>query len=531
MATIYYPGCQPSTGKWPTLRLEQLEAIYRIEREMTDPSRSKSVLVGAGMGSGKTVVTCEVIRHLSPKRVLIVGVRDAYSQWVKCWKEQGGTRQVYRINSTTDGQAALLRLLLGGEGIFYGGLEAIRSLDWETVSETFQTSATTLKAWPDMEPTFTKKESVQKKVFAKMEPVDFLVSDESHRHSNQQSDSIKTINSIPAISKIALSGTFFGNKFENAWSTCTWLWGKYVIGTKGDFQHFYCDVQPVMTKDGRKQLKTPGGFPLTKIAGEKNPGEYVQTLPCYVFIPTPIGDPPEPEVVYVDLGSEQTRQYEEMQSQSLTWVPTAVTQVRAPLVADIPLTQRMRLRTAALGTMKLVPGKGEDDPDSITFEDDCISSTLNEVYEVLHRPGWIGRKALILTHSKPFAKLMARRISKKYPVLLKTGDTASGAWDKQKESFMLPVSETGVQYLVAVISAVGTAMDGLQANCSNVLWASEDENNINNIQGSNRVWRQGVDLDAYLAVKIVQRSTIAEGVILKNNNHRKSTMESVRGTK
>jgi len=182
--------------------------------------------------------------------------------------------------------------------------------------------------------------------------------------------------------------------------------------------------------------------------------------------------------------------------------------------------------------MTLVPGASEEDPDSITFLPGSPSSTLTEAYHVLHRPSWEGKKALILTHSKQFAIETARRIGQKYTVALKTGDTPSAAWDEQKTRFMLPVSETGsIQYLVAVISAVGTATDGLQYECSKVLWLSEDDNNVNNIQGSNRVWRPGVDLEEYEAVKLIARGTIAEAVQKKNKEHKEYTLDSVAGTR
>ena len=80
---VFYPGRDPEPDPRlrRELRMDQLEAIYRITREITDPDRSGSVLVGAGMGSGKTVVSVEVILKTKPKRCLIVGVRDAYGQW------------------------------------------------------------------------------------------------------------------------------------------------------------------------------------------------------------------------------------------------------------------------------------------------------------------------------------------------------------------------------------------------------------------------------------------------------------------
>jgi hypothetical protein len=531
---INYPGSPESVAGGPTLRLDQLEAIYVIKREIAEPERSKNVLVGAGLGSGKTVVSVEVIRMLNPDRVLVVGVRDAYGQWAKAFKEQGVTRPLLRINNTIPGMDNFAKLLDGDDGIFYVGLEMLRAQDWEKVSETNYVPDHISKSFglpPDVEGT-TIEEIRQKHIYRRMKKVDLLFSDEGHKHSNQSSNSLKTLKEVRATAKVALSGTFFGNKFINAWSLTTWLWGKPVIGTKGAFERDYCIQVPVMSKDGKKQITSPGGFPLTKIIGERNPGDFVETLPCYVFIATPIGDVPEPEIVKVGMRPEQKRQYEEMQRQSLTWIPSSVTKKRAPLVADLDLTQRLRLRTAALGAMTLIPGEGDGDSDKITFDEGCDSSTLDAAYHVLHRPTWIGKKALIMTHSLPFANEVARRIGKKYTVALKTGETTSKRWDEEKARFMLPVSETNsIQYMVAVISAVGTATDGLQTNCAKVLWLSEDENNVNNIQGGNRVWRDGVIIEDYEGIKIVQKDTIAEGVLKKNDKHREGLLDSVAGLK
>lgn len=522
---IFYPGEGPADQ---TFRLDQLEAIARMTREIT--VGAKGVLCGAGMGSGKTACSVEVIRNTKPKRCLIVGVRDAYSQWAASGVDQGLASPIVKIDKTVAGRANMQRLLDGGNGIFYVGLEMLRAQDWERVSETFTHDAETMKMFGDLvTKTFTKTTSVQKRTFTKMKPLDLLVSDEAHRHTNAKTAGIDTMRSIPTKAKIALSGTFFGNKFENAYALCVWIWDKATIGSKAGFEDRYCVKVPVMSKDGRTQLKSRGGFPLSKILSERNPGEFVETLPCYVFIATPIGPVPKPDLVMVDMSVEQKRQYGEMEHQSLTWIPSSTG--RAPLVADLPITQRIRLRTAALGGMTLVHGKTEEDSDSITFEPDCKSSTLSAAHTVLHRPGWVGQKVLILTHSLPFAEEAARRIGQKYNVALKTGNVTSGQWEKDKASFMEPVSETSVQYIVAVISAVGTAMDGLQANCSKILWMSEDENNTNNLQASNRIWRQGVDIATYESVKLIQRGTIAEEIVLRNDAHKVKTMKSVAGTK
>lgn len=560
---IFYPLMAPSgtnpiglpgvkTAE-PTFRLDQLEAISRIYNELSgnglgnNPLDTHAALCGAGMGAGKTAVSVEVMLKLNPKRALIVGVRDAFSQWEEAVRDQqvGVFKRKLRriINDPKDpqGMANLQHLLDGDDGWYYVGLEMLRSKDWETVQTSFKFDPKIKAFFGDKIGTHTDpvKERKQKHTYSGMEPVDLLISDEAHKHANQKSDAIKTLATIKTRRLLCLSGTFFGNKFENAWALTTFIWGKAIIGTKGAWEARFAVKEPIMSKDGRKQLTGPGGhFGLTKITGEREPGEFVKTLPCYVYIPSPLGDPPDPEIVRIDLGAESLRQYTEMESQALTRLRD-VSGNPALLVADLPLTQRGRLRTAALGGMTLVPGLSEDDPDSITFLPGCDSSTLNEAYHILHRESkdpakhWKGEKVLILTHSKHFAKEAARRIGKKYTVALKTGDTPTtgpNRWDEQKRRFMLPKDHPeSIQYLVAVISAVGTAMDGLQRECSKVLWLSEDENNTNNIQGSNRIWRDGVDLAKYAAAKIVQRKTISSEINLKNLHHKEMVLDAVRG--
>lgn len=538
MARIYYPTCDPETDqeKKREFRLDQLTAIHRIANEIdpNNPHASMAALVGAGMGSGKTAISVEVILHTRPQRCLIVGVRDAYVQWAEALEDQqhewnvgplGIKRKLMRIDGTTDGAKNLAWLLDGKPGLFYVGLEMLRAKDWEThttVQEIPEAMKRVLGAFAPAK--IVTKEQVQKHTYSAMAPVDLLISDESHKHSNRKSAGLDTVRTIPARAKMALSGTFFGNRFDNAWSIATWLWGKGTVGTRGAFEKEFCVKVKVVGKDGN-QIKR-NGRGLTKITGERFPGTYVDTLPCYVYVASPLGNPPDPEIVKYDLHPEQQRQYDEMLDQSLTWIPSISSTGREPLVADLDITQRIRLRTAALGGMTLVPGKAPDDPDSITFEPGCKTEALNAAYKVLHRQSWVGKKVLILTHSKPFAIETARRIGTKYTVALKTGDTKD--WQELRRRFMLPVSETdSIQYLVAVISAVGTATDGLQMNCSRVLWISEDENNVNNIQGSNRVWRYGVDVEEYESVKLVARGTIAEGIMKKNLKHKSTVLGSV----
>lgn len=540
----------------PVMRPDQIKAIERVRREMDldgNPEATGSALIGAGLGSGKTVITAEVILDMYAKtsdaergnlRVLIVGVRDAYGQWAEALRDQsdGALPPLRRImNTSKAGQAARADFMAGVPGIYYSGLELLRAGDWETkVGPSWEMDESIKSLFPPgVVPDFTEPERkrVQRRVYRKIRPPDLIISDESHKHSTRGTAGLKTIHTIPSRRKIALSGTFYGDRFENAWATGRWLFPEardaddnWIVNPNFKvWLRQHAIVQKVFSKAGRP-VKTPRGAQVTKVTGERVPGSFVKSLPCYVFIKTPVGPVPPSEIVKVELTGVELTQYRQMERQSLAWLKTE-TGAKKPLRADLPVTQRIRLRSATLGEMTLVPREGYDEdgnelPPTITFSPGCKSAKLAALHKVLHRPTWIGKKALILVHSKSFAKETARRIAAKYPgqVVLKTGDTRPKDWDTDKARFMQPLTgdpSQDVLYLVAVISAVGTATDGLQRECSKVVWLSEDEWETANIQGSNRVWRSGVNMDEYESVKIVTDDTIDEEV-MENNEKKKS---------
>jgi hypothetical protein len=192
--------------------------------------------------------------------------------------------------------------------------------------------------------------------------------------------------------------------------------------------------------------------------------------------------------------------------------------------------------------MSLVPGDlVTGDPDSIEFLPGSRSNKLNALGGLLlEDPEWIGERVLILTHSRRFADEAARRIAQKFPpvggmpvVVQKTGSTKAREWKGPggiKERFMLPLGKPGAaQFLVATYQAIGTGTDELQFKCRRVVMLSRDENNTNNIQGLNRIWRRGVDTEGYRSVEFVSGNSIDEEIELRTDVHRKRTLASIRG--
>lgn len=538
-----WPLRDPETGQWSgapidpvsgnpikrVLGADQAEAITRMKQELLGDAESgatHAVLVGAEMGSGKTIVVTEAMLAVlasiqgqsAPNwRVLIVGPRDVGEQWFATIEAQSvgeiswDSGLLKPIDTTKEGEQNLTALMSGTvPGVYYVGLELLRSRGAEG----------RYKSMPEL---------------------DLLITDEAHRHSNRASQGVKIMRTIPTARKVALSGTFFGNRFDNAHTVTRWLWpearqenGYWVIDPSlSVWLHKWARVEVQVSKSGRVVRNPRNRMPISKVVGERKPGAFVQTLPCYVFLKSPVGDPPPPTRIVVRMSGEQRRQYKEMESQSLAWL-VSETGTREPLVADLPIVQRIRLRTAALGEMSLVPAITDDGADSVDFAPGSRSNKLNALGKLLlDDPEWVGQRALILTHSKKFAEEVVRRIAKKYPgqVAQKSGDTKKQEWRDIKSRFMRPLTgePTDLLYLVATHSAVGTGTDGLQFECSRVVWLSRSENNTDNMQSAQRIWRRGVDIEQYRAVEFVSEGSIDEEIEIRTDHHREQTLASIRG--
>ncbi|QIK61778.1 hypothetical protein G7068_00055 [Leucobacter viscericola] len=336
-------------------------------------------------------------------------------------------------------------------------------------------------------------------------PFDALIVDEVHiLAANRKNVGRRTLLSIPTKWKGALSGTFYGNKFENAWSITGWLWPKLIDTSFHRWKDEWCALgEPVFVKRNGKLVE------IEQIAGEKEPGEFVKSLPSYFRIEAE-EKVPDPKLVYIDLSPVQRMQYDQMERDMLAWLkerhPLSSEQTLAPLVAEVPIAQRQRLRTATLGEMSF------DENGEVTFADDCVSTTLDAVGGILNHYG--RQKVVIYTDSKRFAKVTVRRMLRAgLSVAEWSGDVNSVGRDAIKAAFLTPLDEGGLQYIVAVTKAFGTGLDGFQKVCSKVIEMSEVEGDaVTENQAVHRIWRRGVDKE-FEHVKIVARNTYDEGVL------------------
>lgn len=443
-----------------------------------------SALWGSEMSTGKTVQACELIIRGAYQRVLIIGVKDTYAQWAERLEAQGGP-ELHRIDSTVSGRENYAAFLAGERSIFFVGVQWLQEQDWDSVL------------------VGDKSTPKQRFTFKKIPTLDLVVFDEVHMAANRRALARRTLGTIPTVRKLAMSGTFYGNKFENVHSITRWLWPDEIEPSFVQWKDDWCSTE---TPLGRGGQPVTGKFgPVKKITGEKVPGEFVKTLPRYYRLDSPSGPVPAPEILMVDLSPAELVGYEQMLEESLMWLQAHPG--LEPIVANLPIVKRTRMRQACLGVMSVNEGE-------IYYDIDTHSSKMFALKSVLDRPDWSGRQVGIYTESKRFAKVLVARMQRGGLKAAEwSGDVPSKKRDEIKRAFLAGE----IQYIVAVISSFGTGLDGFQEVCNRVVWVSESDNAKDNIQAICRFWRTGGDLADFQHVKLVARGTIDEGIVVRND--------------
>ena len=523
---FHYPDDRTHVWTTPIFRPEQVESIETMVEELTDGSMG--VLQASTMGVGKTVMLSETVSRLGLERVLYVGVKETFDEWRDTLAFQSDDAIQLRAmnNDNKAGKAAFEDFVNGAPGHFFAGSQFLATQDWTRVpvldKETGlrildckpSTQELILKSYrgigPRLQPVWkTRRKHLNR--YRKMRPVDLLVFDEVHMVSNKKSNGIGTVRSIPTARRVGMSGTFFGTKFANAHTVARWIWPdeKYGIDPRLDYWIAqWCSTETIRATGGRE---------VAQVTGERNRGELVASLPCYIRLESAIGEAPKPEILTVDLSPEEYVNYLQAEEESMMWLQSHTD--LEPILANLPIVQRQFLRSATLGTMVLRDGKIAYDADSL------ISTKEVALASVLRRPDWAGKSVLIYAEDKRILRTITERMKRNgLSVAMWSGDVSSQKRRELKRAFIAGE----IQYMTAVISAIGTGTNRLQKNCSRIVWLGESESSKDNDQGVSRIWRDGGDLEDFQQVKLVARGTIDENILIRNSLSSKNALESMR---
>lgn len=473
-----------------TLRPTQQAALDRILNEPT-----KAFMLAAAPGWGKTAVVSQLIADLWLDYGLIVGVVGTYKQWADRLSAQSdGTLTLRKIDSSVPGQKAMADYLSGIKGFYFVGLQYAASKDHQLVPQFNSDGSPKL----DKDGKQIKKRT-RLKTWEKVRP-DIVIYDEGHVTSKRHNNGTNTMLSMDAEWKGYVSGTPYNNQFENMHSPSMWLWPERTERSFAMWRQKWCRTATQYV---------PGGRAVQKTIGEKNPGDYVKTLPCYIYGEAPVlaaGDSkiPAPEVLEVDMTPEQMRVYLELEEELLAWVNDH------PLSVDWPVTLQGYLRLVALAEPSVDPETGK-----IRFEEGCASAKFDETVSLLNGK-WQGENVLILTHSQRWAERLTQLLnSAGFEAAEYSGKTSNKARDEVKGRF----SRGELRVLVASTQATKLGLDGLQQNCCKVLEHSivvGDPSGQD--QGIRRIWRPGNPrIEEFEYVRLAARGTIETGLYARQD--------------
>lgn len=422
---------------------EQAEAIERIINEPTG-----GVLQASDLGTGKTLMAVEAGLRFAPNGVIVISapLHTYYGWFDTLFGQTDGTQQLRLVDKKTKrGKANLEALQWGVTGWYFVGREFFRLQDWSAYE------------------------------------FDVMVHDECHSLQNRKSKGFETARKVNARLTVAQSATWFGSSFEGAWAILRILYpdmdapGMFADRSYHRWVRNWCQTEYDHFAENN-----------AKIIGEKNLGELAENIPCYINLRNTATDEPELIPIYVDLSARQRAYYTQMEEYGVAWLG------ENPMVAELPITQRIRLRQLTLGETYIAP-----ETEEIDFQLDCKSSKLDAVEGLL--ADLVGEQVVIATDSAKFARVMAHRLG----AFAWTGDKKQTEREEAKQKFI----DGQLRIIVATQASISEGTDGLQHGCRVLIEVSRSDSPILNQQMIGRLNRTGQQRRV-IVYKVMARNTL-----------------------
>jgi superfamily II DNA or RNA helicase len=429
-----------------------------VEKVVNEPTRA--VLNASQFGTGKTLVTVESAQRIGGDGVILIAAPlFTKHSWASTILRQHPTAVVQFINSSKAGKAAMENMLASVPGWYIIGREYLAS------------------------------KRVREQVIPFHHKLDVFIYDECARWANYKSAGWTQVmkRMRNAKFKMALSATPAGNKFTGLFTITHWLWPKY----EGHDSYWTFVADHCETHED--------WFAGVVVDGEKNPGHYVASLPCYVRLEKDFGEPLEAEIK-VELSPRERAAYNKFEDNLILWLGDN------PMVAKFPIVKRVRLRQMTLGELAY-----DEVNDEITF-DPGMKSTKYEALKGLIAE-YEDEPMVIFTESQKYANLVVQKlVADGYAAAEWSGKVNEKSREEIKRRFM---DSDGVDYIVATVASIGEGVDGLQARSRFMVWLSRSDNNQLNEQAFRRLYRRGQDRQV-ISVDIVAMDTYDEGVLSNN---------------
>ena len=441
-----------------TLKPEQR---HLVDLAVAEPTRA--ALVGDETGFGKTLSAVEIAKALAAKTVLVIAPLNTKDSWTSTFTRQNFPHADLRqIDSSKAGKAAYADLLSGTPGVYFfvHSMFGLSSVAKPANPEYDKNGNPHPRAGKGERKAWTNWTTVSKHL-------DLAILDESHQGAlNRDNVTVKALRTLKPGFKLAMSATPAGNQFSGLWPVCRWLWPD----ARNEAGELYVDSSLWRWAATWATLEyNEHSASKKKIAGERVPGSFVASLPCYVRRES-FKVPVDTFTVQVPLTHEQRTLWDDMKHKSLMWLS------ERPYVAELPVVQGTRLRQIALGEVTF------NDDGEIDFAMDCASNKADTCAKIIQRE--TGKPIVFFTTSQKFARVLANRLgpdAKEWSGKISVKDR-----DTIKEHFIAGK----VKYIVATIASINAGVDGLQKVCHTEVWLDQADG-VKNIQASGRLNRQG----------------------------------------
>lgn len=468
------------------LTAEQQEAVD----EMVAAKPSGGALLGAEMGTGKTLLSVALCQAINARVILVIGPLQTMGTiedmdgWAGTFAQQGVDLPFRQIDSTVSGKKALADYGWSIPGVYFVGQEYFTKIGRDTVPVWIRKGV----------PKISKKNGKQltKKVdngtWSTVIP-DVAIFDEVHRAQSAESSTHEVLMLLDAHYKIGASGTPTGNNFDGAYAVTKWIWPYLAEANIYNWRDKWAEV-----KYDHFAVRNQ------KTVGEKDEGAYFNSLPCYIRLEADDQFEVDDQIVTVELSAEQRRVYDELDLQMVAWVNDN------PMVTKFPMTKRVRQRQTTLG-MPTITWNGTEF--EVSFDNECESPKIEKSYKILEQD-FENEPALIFTDSQLFARVLTYRLNKRY------GEGSAREWsgkipratrNKDKRDFI----SGKYKYFVAVIAAAGTGTDGLQLAARNILYESASDSRVDNLQSMKRLARRGQKQDLVRIRRLHAIDTVDSG--------------------
>lgn len=492
--------------------------------------------VVAETGGGKTLIAAETsVRSGVPTKLIIAPQGTHKDVWTSTILEQDLDARVNRIDGTPTGKAAM------------------SDLEWKEPGYYLMTP----------------------QLFTRWKPLhlrpDLMIVDEAHLLGNRDSAGGKALRKMAGAAghRMALSGTLYRNRFENAWNLLRFVYPERSY--PGDI----ADIAPNRWIDTFCATKYDHFAPGNRVVvGELHPGDLASLVPCWrqhfkraeccEFHPHGfLANLPEPIVIRetVQLTAGQKKAMRQMQSDYLAYLDLATEEwLRLPvedrkrkaLVTKMPVVRETRLSQMTLAMPSIIPrpakmknGSWQDvefidtEVDGLPFRQAADDRGI-PLWDVIYAPDAESPKldALIGIYHKLQEPIVAATNSQKFAALatarLNEGGIRAFEWSGDKPQHERDEAKARLQrgeldIIVGVTSAIGTGIDGLQDASGVLVRMNRDRDLSNETQLEGRLDRRGQKRQEGVVIyEIIAEGSTDEDVIDNQLQRRMDLNRSLR---